>query len=201
MAKERVLEKSPVLFRIEVWMKEGRVLSEKEALRLVKKGDREAYGAIVRNYMKTAYYIALGFVHNHQDALDLSQEAFIRAFRKINGFNLEKPFFPWFYKIMRNLCLDQLQRTRHRREIPLEGIRDPGLEDKDRDIKKALWKGIMELPFEQREVIILRYFRQFSYKEIAEIVGKPIGTVMSSLYYAKKRLRGILSPYFNFEEE
>ncbi len=201
MAKEKVLEKSPGFFRIEVWMKEGRVLSEKEALRLVKRGDRVAYGMIVKNYMKTAYYIALGFVHDHQDALDLSQEAFIKAFRKIRGFNIEKPFFPWFYQIMRNLCLDHLQKSRRRFEIPLERIQDPGREDKDRDMEKALWKGIMELPFEQREVIILRYFRQFSYKEIAETVGKPIGTIMSSLYYAKKRLKGILVPYFNFEKE
>lgn len=85
MAKERVLEKKPVFFGIKVWMKEVSILSEKDALRLVKRGHRDAYGMIVKTYMKTAYYIVLGFVHNHQDALDLSQEAFIRAFRNIKS--------------------------------------------------------------------------------------------------------------------
>lgn len=109
MARERVLEKKPVFFGIKVWMKEVSILSEKDALRLVKRGHRDAYGVIVKTYMKTAYYIVLGFVHNHQDALDLSQEAFIRAFRNIKSFDLKKPFFPWFYQIIRNLCLDHLR--------------------------------------------------------------------------------------------
>jgi len=66
-------------------------------------------------------------------------------------------------------------------------------------MKAVLWKGMEELPFEQKEVIILRYFRQCSYQEIAEIIGKPIGTVMSCLFYAKKRLKGILSKYLREE--
>ncbi len=201
MARERVLEKKSVFFEIEVWIKKDCILSEKDSLRLVKRGNREAYGTIVKTYMRTAYFIALGFVHNHQDALDLSQEAFIRAFRNIRRFDLQKPFFPWFYQIMRNLCLDHLRRSHSRKEIPLEGIQDPSREEKDRDMKEALWKGIMELPFEQREVIILRYFRQFSYKEIAETVGKPLGTIMSSLYYAKKRLRENLASYLGIKKK
>ena len=67
------------------------------------------------------------------------------------------------------------------------------------EMKKALWKGIEELPAEQKEIIILRYFRQFSYQEMAEVLDKPIGTIMSSLYYAKKRLKGIVGKYLGFE--
>lgn len=193
------MERELVFENFEIPMKKERARSEKEILELVKRGHKEAYQEIVSRYMKTAYYIALGFVHNQQDALDISQEAFIKAFRGIKSFDEEKPFFPWFYKLMKNLCIDHLKRTSRIREVPIDGIQVLDEEKEDREMKKALWKGIEELSFEQREVIILRYFRQFSYQEIAEIIDKPIGTVMSSLYYAKKRLKKIAGKYLGFE--
>lgn len=180
-------------------MRKDRVTSERAILELVIKGDKEAYQQIVSRYMRTAYFVALGFVHNHQDALDISQESFIRAFRRIKSFNPQKPFFPWFYQLMKNLCIDHLKRRSFRKEIPLDGIQVLDREREDREMKEVLWKGIERLPFEQREVIILRYFRQLSYQEIAEIIGKPIGTVMSSLHYAKKKLKGIIGQYLGFE--
>jgi RNA polymerase sigma-70 factor (ECF subfamily) len=195
MPEETVFERKLVFARINNQMSHDVFLSEKERLEQVKKGNREAYQWIVQKYMKTAYYIALGYVHNQQDALDISQEAFIKAFRKIKRFDSEKPFFPWFYKLMKNLCLDHLKKSSRTREIPIEEIHVVEVEKEDKDMKEVLWKGIRNLPFEQREVIILRYFRQLSYKEIAETVEKPIGTVMSSLYYAKKRLRDCISKY------
>tara|TARA_B100000315_G_scaffold180346_1_gene169157 strand:+ start:139 stop:483 length:345 start_codon:yes stop_codon:yes gene_type:complete len=73
--------------------------------------------------MKTAYYITLGFVHNQQDALDISQEVFIRAFRKIKSFDFQKPFSPWFYRLLRNLCIDHIRLKIHQNEVPLEEIR------------------------------------------------------------------------------
>ena len=170
-------------------------LSEKEILLLVRKGDREAYQTIVVRYMQTAYYIALGFVHNQEDARDLSQDAFIRAFRKIKQFDPEKRFFPWFYKLLKNLCLDHIKRRRRYNEVPLDSVQVITAEKDDRELKSVMWRGIEELPFEQREIIILRYFRQYSYDEIAEITGKPMGTVMSSLFYAKKKLKEILKKY------
>ena len=193
------MERELVFQNIEFPMKKERVRSEREILELVKKGNREAYQEIVSRYMKTAYYIALGLVHNHQDALDISQEAFVRAFRRIKSFNAERRFFPWFYQLMKNLCIDHLKRTSRMKEVPLDGIQVLDEKKEDEEMKRVLWKGIEELAFEEREVIILRYFRQLSYQEISEIVGKPIGTVMSSLYYAKKRLKGIVAKYLAFE--
>jgi RNA polymerase sigma-70 factor (ECF subfamily) len=176
-----------------------KALSESEILELVQKGDREAYQEIVVRHMQSAYYVALAFIHNHQDALDISQEAFIRAFRKIKKFDTRRPFFPWFYRILKNLCVDHYKRRRRLNEVPLESVRVLAVEHEDREMKKALWKGIDELPDEHKEIIILRYFQQFSYQEIAEILDKPIGTVMSSLFYAKKRLKGIVGKYLGFE--
>ena len=68
-------------------------------------------------------------------------------------------------------------------------------------MKASLWKGINSLPFDQKEIIILRYFQQLSYQEIAAATGKPLGTVMSSLFYARSRLRQVLGRYLGFEGE
>ncbi len=199
MQKETVLNGDAVLLGAKNRMLEKKVLSEKEILEVIQKGNKEAYQEIVVRYMQSAYYVALSFVHNQQDALDISQDAFIRAFRRIKKFDTEKPFFPWFYKILKNLCIDYFKRRQRRNEVPLENVRVLEVEHEDREMKKALWKGIEELPPEQKEIIILRYFRQLSYQEMAEVLGKPIGTIMSSLYYAKKRLKGIVGKYLGFE--
>ncbi len=199
MAEEVALYKDQVFPGDKVRVRVDREVSERELLEAVQKGDKEAYGAIVKRYMHSAYYIALGFVHNQQDALDVSQDAFIKAFRKIKMFETSKPFFPWFYRLLRNLCIDQLKRKHRMRAIPLEDVHVLAEEKEDREMKETLWKGIEKLSFEQREIVILRYFRQFSYAEIAELIGKPIGTVMSSLFYAKKKLKGIIGKYMGFE--
>ena len=198
MAKEMALSKDQAFPGEKALTDAERGSSERELLEVVQKGNREAYGAIVKRYMHSAYYIALGFVHNQQDALDVSQDAFIKAFRKIKMYDASKPFFPWFYRLLRNLCIDHLKRKTRMRAIPLDDVHVLSEEKDDRGMKEALWKGIEKLPFEQREIIILRYFRQYSYAEIAEIVGKPIGTVMSSLFYAKKNLKGIVGKYLGF---
>ncbi len=196
MAQETSLCTSRVLPGTGVNIVPEETSTERQLLERVRRGDREAYQGIVQRYMQAAYYIALGFVHNQQDALDISQDAFVRAFRKIKHYDPQKRFFPWFYRLLKNLCLDHIKKHRRRREIPLEDVQVFKEEKNNRELKEVLWKGIEELPFEQREVIILRYFRQYSYQEIAEVTGKPLGTVMSSLFYAKKKLKESLKKYW-----
>lgn len=200
MTEEVALPEDRIFADVKVRKKLDREVSERELLVMVQKGDKEAYGVVVKRYMHSAYYVALGFVHDQQDALDVSQDAFIKAFRKIRLFDTSRPFFPWFYRLLRNLCIDHLKRKRRMRAVPLEDIHVLANEKEDRELKEMLWRGIENLSFEQREVIILRYFRQLSYAEIAEIIGKPIGTVMSSLFYAKKKLKGIIGKYLGFEQ-
>lgn len=199
MSEETALQREIYLYKERTAMVKEEALSETEAIRLVQRGDKEAYQVIVERYMKRAYYIVLGFVRNSQDALDLSQESFIKAFRKIKHFDPERPFFPWFYKLLKNICLDHIKRKNRAQEIPLDEVRLFKEEKKDEEMKEILWKGIESLPFEQREVIILRYFQQLSYQEIAEITAKPVGTVMSSLYYAKKRLKEKIKKFMSPE--
>jgi RNA polymerase sigma-70 factor (ECF subfamily) len=197
MSKETAVRRDFLFQKDRFMMAEDKALSEREIILLVKKGKKEAYQAIVERYMKRAYYIALGFVRNPQDALDISQEAFIKAFRRIKSFDIERPFFPWFYKLMKNFCLDHLKRRSRIQEVPLDEGRVLKEEHEDREMKEVLWRGIESLPLEQKEVIILRYFQQLSYQEISEVMGKPVGTVMSSLFYAKKRLKETIKKYLN----
>lgn len=197
MSKETAVPRDFLLQKNRFVMAEEKAISEREILLQVKRGKKEAYQAIVERYMKRAYYIALGFVRNPQDALDISQEAFIKAFRRIKSFDIERPFFPWFYKLMKNFCLDHLKRRSRIQEVPLDEGRVIKEEHEDREMKEVLWKGIESLPVEQREVIILRYFQQLSYQEISEVMGKPVGTVMSSLFYARKRLKEVIKKYLN----
>ncbi len=200
MSEETALQGKFYIPRDRIVMAENSALSEREVIKQVQKGHTEAYQVIVERYMKRAYYIALGFVRNSQDAMDVSQESFIKAFRKIKRFDPERSFFPWFYKLLKNLCLDHIKRRSHAHEIPLDETSVLNKEREDREMKEILWRGIEKLPFEQKEVIILRYFQQLSYQEIAEITARPVGTVMSSLYYAKKRLREAIKKFLSPEK-
>ena len=171
----------------------------KETLRAWQEGCVKAYEEIVRAAMRRAYAVALGIVGNAEDASDLSQEAFMAAHKARATFDLERPFFPWFYRILRNRCLNFLRKRANRREVSMDIlIEKPGrTEAPDRGVMKkeraeALWQAIQELTPEHREIIILRSFQELSYREIADTLGISEGTVMSRLYYARRSLYGKL---------
>jgi RNA polymerase sigma-70 factor (ECF subfamily) len=165
---------------------------------------KEAFEAIVKRHMKDAYFIALGLVGNHEDALELSQEAFFRAYRNIKQLSSKGKFFPWFYQILRNLCFSHLRKRRLRQADSLDEFQenniqvqahdtfDPGVVAERNEDKDRIWKAIGQLDEKHREVIILRHFRNLSYEEISKILFCNTGTVTSRLYYARKRLKEIL---------
>lgn len=173
------------------------IKDEAHCIALVKRGDSEAYSYIVKKYMKKAYYIAYTFLKNEADALDTSQDAFIKAFRHIKKFKTDHHFFPWFYQVLKNLCFDKLRKNKKRDEVPLEDLKLAAAPQPDELLKIELWRGIEALPIEQREILTLRYFHGFSYREIAQLLNKPMGSVMSSLYYAKKKLKEKMGDFLN----
>ena len=171
------------------------------------KGDKQAYGRLVQKYMKRAYFTALGLVGSHEGALDLSQEAFVRAYRSIRKMDVERKFFTWYYQILRNLCFNYLRdRARHARtfsEIGEEQLDRMCDESQDLstqmeldELKEAFWNAMSTLKPQEREIIILKDFQKMSYKEIAGALDCPIGTVMSRLYSARKALKSKLEGYF-----
>ena len=180
---------------------------EKALIRRCKRGDKAAFEEIVKTYMKRAYFAALSLVGNHEDALDLSQEAFANAYRFIRRFDTEHNFYPWLYRIVKNLCMSHLRKKKRRDTIlPREGDpeiafettpagEEPSLIPESGEMKEMLWKAIRALPESEREVIVLKHFQDMSYKQIAASVNCPIGTVMSRLYSARKHLREKMQKY------
>jgi RNA polymerase sigma-70 factor (ECF subfamily) len=153
----------------------------------------------VKMYMQRAYYTALGFLGSHDSAMEMSQEAFIRAYRSYKKFDHTKKFFTWYYKILRNLCFNFIRDNKKKADISyienreVEGkSENPGDVVEKRELHKNLELAISKLDFDEREIIILKEFEEHSYKEIAELLNIPIGTVMSRLYYARKKLAKIL---------
>lgn len=167
-------------------------------------GDRQAFGELVTKYMNRAYHTALGFTGDHESALDLSQEAFVRAYRSIRKFEPGRRFFTWYYRILRNLSLNfNRDRARHARSFSEIGeLRVSRLQDttagvaetvERSEMREIVWQAINQLAPHEREIIILREFQELSYKEIAELMDCPQGTVMSRLYNARKALRAKLT--------
>lgn len=170
---------------------------DEKLILLCQKGKIRAFETLVNKYKRNAYFIALGLVGNSDDAYDLSQEAFVRVYKSINKYNGTSRFFPWFYTILTNLCKTHLKRRDIRRkylnnEIVTEKLSessDPqGNLERDA-LKEKLLEEIEKLPYKFKEIIVLKHFRGFSYKEISEALGLPIGSVMSRLYYARKKLK------------
>lgn len=181
---------------------------ERELMERTRAGDKAAFGQIVTAYMRRAYFTALAFVQDHEAARDLSQEAFIRAYRHRNRFETHRRFFTWYYQILRNLCLNYCRdRARHAAPFSqlspgsLRAVSDPripadeALELQER--RQVVWAAIQALKEQDREIILLKDFQEYSYKEIAELLQCPLGTVMSRLYSARKALKQKVARYFH----
>lgn len=179
------------------------VLNREEAalVNRARGGDSEAFGSLVERYMRRAYHVALGLVGSHEDALDLSQDAFVRAFRARRTLESGRLFYPWYYQILRRLCFNFL-RDRGLRRGKLENAspwivenatykaagQRPDKAIETAALRQRLTEAIETLPEHEREVFVLREFEDLRYREIAELAGVPIGTVMSRLYSARRRL-------------
>lgn len=176
--------------------------NESDLLIKAREGDKLAYGKIVKIYMRRAYFAALSFLGSSADAVDLSQEAFIKAYRSLKDFDTSKSFYTWYYTILRNLCLNFL-RDKKRHAINFSEINDllESIEDESQDTEKMIqkeetrkivWEAIWKLSPEDREIITAKDIVNATYKEISELLQIPIGTVMSRLYNARKRLKKII---------
>jgi RNA polymerase sigma-70 factor, ECF subfamily len=176
------------------------LLNDKDAIVACQTGNTEAFRFLVEKYKTRAFYSALTFTKNQEDALDISQDAFYRAYRSIKRFDSSKNFYTWFYKILKNLCINHLHRAER-----IVHLHDPALDDdpftliqndeknpeeilEENERSKILWAAINRLKDSDRDIIMLKEFEDMSYQEIADTLGIPLGSVMSRLYYARKKL-------------
>ncbi len=176
---------------------------ETELIRKAKRRDREAFGILVERYQRRVVGVALAIVHNPDDALELAQETFVRAYENLGSFESRSSFSTWLYRITANLAIDLRRREgRHSlvRGEEAEGeinrlpssTGDSFAEFSRKELNSRLRAALEELTPEHRAVILLREVEGLGYDEISEILQCPRGTVMSRLHYARNRLRTIL---------
>ena len=181
---------------------------DRAVIEAVLAGDAAAYRGLVERYEQRVYNVVYGMVRNQEDARDLAQDAFIKAYKNLHRFRLESSFYTWLYRIAMNVCIDFHRRRKLRRtEIFDEGIGargsdgmidpihrklDPGKDLERKQLREKIMAALDELPEEQKQIIVLREIDGMSYKEIADVLDIPEGTVMSRLFYARKKLQAAL---------
>ena len=163
-----------------------------------KAGEREAFSLLIRHNIQRVYRTAYAVVRNRDDAEDIAQETFVRAYQSISRFDETRPLFPWLYRIARNLCLNRIERvTKRETELPeFDYLPDASAGPEESAIaaeERRLVRGAVgRLPDQHRQIIELSHFQECSYREIADILDLPMGTVMSRLYNARRKLRELL---------
>ena len=170
-------------------------------------GEADAFAQLYERHRERVYHIAFRYVHNKADALDLCQEVFVKAYESLASFKGQARFGTWLTRIASNTSVDHIRQARVRRAGELDegfvhtDLRVPGLREgrepserlEREEMRVALEAAVDQLSPEHREVFILHATEGLTYEEIAETVGIPIGTVMSRLHYARKRLKGLLA--------
>jgi RNA polymerase sigma-70 factor (ECF subfamily) len=172
------------------------------------RGDRDAFGRLVERHQDRAFNIAYQVLRNREDALDVAQDAFARAYTSLASFKGQASFTTWLHRIVVNLAIDALRRRRrvaasyddpqHAPEEPRADPRageDPGARLELKQLRTLLARGLASLPPAHRAALVLREIEGLSYDEIARSLGCSLGTVMSRLFYARRKLQQAMKPH------
>ena len=186
----------------EVSVKASQRFEDLELARRSQAGDTEAFGELVTKYRAKIFTMVYRMVCNENDACDLAQEGFLKAWRSIQQFQGRSSFYTWLYSLTVNLTIDSLRRKGRRVEVELDDAIPSSLPSPRRsyqrtEIREHLNAAFAQLSPEHRAVIVLKEIEDLQYQEIAKILNLSIGTVMSRLFYGRKQLQSILRPIFN----
>jgi RNA polymerase sigma-70 factor (ECF subfamily) len=185
-------------------------VSELDLVRQCQAGDTEAFDELVTRYRTRVFSMIYNMVHSEQDAWDLAQDSFLKAWKSIKRFRGRSSFYTWIYRIVMNVTIDWLRKKHVKgagaefndaiklREIDPASKTVPKTEAlpyetmEREEIRGRIDKAIAQLSAEQRAVILMKEIEGMQYHEIAEALGCSIGTVMSRLFYARKKLQNLL---------
>ena len=190
-----------------------------ELVKRCRQGDETAFSELVNRYQKKVYLIALGIVKNPEDAMDISQEGFVKVHRYLDNFQGTSSFYTWLYRIVFNLCIDHIRKnSKHagdEYDERLHGVKSghhaPGGVMSERmdaspsknmgrkELAQKIMEAINELPEYHRAVIMMREIEGMSYSDMAKSLNVSKGTVMSRLHHARQKLQQLLEPYLEGE--
>jgi RNA polymerase sigma-70 factor (ECF subfamily) len=179
----------------------NKVETDEALLKAVKNGDCESFNPLIERYKLPLYRVMYRMVLNRDDAEDLVEEAFIKAYRSINRFDTDRPFYSWLRRIAVNNAINFLKKERRNLTEPLEfveknlsnGRNDPVAMTKQKMMKERINQAMAKLPKKFRIIISLKVEKDLSYDEISQVLKIPKGTVMSRLARARQKLRHIFN--------
>ena len=180
---------------------------DQKLVRAAQKGDMAAFEELVARHRDKIYARALSMMRNEQEAIDLSQEAWVKGWQRLKQFQGEASFGTWMTRIVINLCLDQLRKQKRQRTESIEAMNEEsggverqmpvltvnptaGLERGE--LRQRIDRALNQLSYEHRTVLVLHEFEEMEYKQIAKAMDCSIGTVMSRLFYARRKLAALL---------
>jgi RNA polymerase sigma-70 factor, ECF subfamily len=174
-------------------------LNDSELAGLAARGDREAFDVLVERHRRTVYQVCYRFVNNHEDASDLAQDAFVRAWKGLKNFKGQAALSTWLYRIAVNVSLnrvsartpamDPIDSTDHVADLRIEGAQHAMIRE-ERAV--AVRKAIASLPDKQRATLILRTYHDMSHQQIADVLGSSVGAVKANFFHALNNLKKIL---------
>jgi|SRR5919109_423685 RNA polymerase sigma-70 factor (ECF subfamily) len=168
---------------------------DREAVEACQRGEREAFDRLVERYQRDVYRLCYRYVNNHEDANDVAQEVFLRAYRAIRSFRGDSSFSTWLYRIAVNTCLN-FRAARRPATDELPDLADPGAgaqeqveyDERSRRVRDA----VSRLPEKQRATVILKVYHDLTHEEVARVLGSSVGTVKANLFHALGNLRKAL---------
>ncbi len=171
--------------------------AEREEIEACRRGEREAFDRLVVRYQRDVYRLCYRYVNDHEDANDLAQEVFLKAWRGIGRFRGESSFSTWLYRIAVNACLNfRALRRPATQELP-ETLADPVLGALARaesdDEARLVRAAVVRLPEKQRATLILKVYHDLTHEEVAGILGSTVGTVKANLFHALGNLRRLMA--------
>lgn len=177
-------------------------MSDEQLILDFRSGNNEAFNALVSKWQKRIHLFAYRFIADSDEAAEITQKTFIKAYQKLHTLDSADKFGTWIYRIANNLCLDELKRAGRKNSVSLEALKKaPELEfAADNKLMRSegiliLYKALLRIPVEQRVVVIMKEYEGLTFKEIAEILNESENTVKSRLYYGLKALKNIFDSW------